>query len=161
MISTSKFTKVNQINRNKFGSYHHQNSSKYLNKVFEEIPIEELKNTSNEEVPIELLSTILLQQEEKPESQIELIVLNKIETDFVEEVVLEVEPIIELTNIIETNIIIEPQIEEENPVELTELFDELPEENLVLTYINESYIENSIKKNMFLKSNFMRSRSWH
>jgi len=155
MISTSKFTRVNQINRNKFGSYHHQNSSKYLNKVFEEIPIEEIKSTPVEEVPIiELPSTILLQEEE-PESQIELLVLNKIETDFVEEVVLKVEPIIE------TNIITEPQIEEENHVELAELFDELPEENLVLTYINESFIENSIKKNLFLKSNFMRSRSWH
>jgi len=154
MISTSKFTRVNQINRNKFGSYHHQNSSKYLNKVFEEIPIEEIKSTPIEEIPIELPSTILLQEEE-PASQIELLVLNKIETDFVEEVVLKVEPIIE------TNIITEPQIEEENHVELAELFDELPEENLVLTYINESFIENSIKKNLFLKSNFMRSRSWH
>ena len=154
MISTSKFTRVNQINRNKFGSYHHQNSSKYLNKVFEEIK-EEIKTTPIEEVPIiELPSTILLQEEE-PESQIELIVLNKIETEILEEVVLEVEPIIE------TNIITEPQIEEENHVELAELFDELPEENLVLTYINESFIENSIKKNLFLKSNFMRSRSWH
>jgi len=154
MISTSKFTRVNQINRNKFGSYHHQNSSKYLNKVFEEIPIEEIKSTPIKEVPIELPSTILLQEEE-PASQIELLVLNKIETDFMEEVVLKVEPIIE------TNVITEPQIEEENHVELTELFDELPEENLVLTYINESFIENSIKKNLFLKSNFMRSRSWH
>jgi hypothetical protein len=154
MISTSKFTRVNQINRNKFGSYHHQNSSKYLNKVFEEITIEEIKSTPIKEVPIELPSTILLQEEE-PASQIELLVLNKIETDFMEEVVLKVEPIIE------TNVITEPQIEEENHVELTELFDELPEENLVLTYINESFIENSIKKNLFLKSNFMRSRSWH
>lgn len=154
MISTSKFTRVNQINRNKFGSYHHQNSSKYLNKVFEEIK-EEIKTTPIEEVPIiELPSTILLQEEE-PECQVELLVLNKIETEILEEVVLEVEPIIE------TNIITEPQIEEENHVELTELFDELPEENLVLTYINESFIENSIKKNLFLKSNFMRSRSWH
>lgn len=152
MISTSKFTKVNQINRNKFGSYFHSNSSKYLNKVFEEIK-EEIKTTPIVEVSIEKPSTILLQEEEIDEPQIELVVLNKIETDFIEE---EVEPIIELTKIIT-----EPQIEEENHVELTELFDELPEENLVLTYINESFIENSIKKNLFLKSNFMRSRSWH
>jgi hypothetical protein len=178
--SKSKFTRVNQINQNKFGSYYHSNSSKFLNKVFE---------TTEEEIILKE-PTIIIQEEllkdekmippspkEKPE---ELIILNKMDTE--EPVIDKLLPmitIIENPNIItEKALLIEPHLiepmittpkepiiiieddDDKNHIELSDLYDQTPEENLVITYINENFRENSIKKEKFLASNFVKSKSW-
>lgn len=162
--SKNKFTRVNQIERNKFGSYYHQNSAKFLNKVFETDEIIPKEPTIIQESPKveEIFETIDLTQE--PE---QLLVLNKIDTE--EPIIEIIEPILENTEkriimigepiIIEKPNIIEDDIE--NNIELTDLYDETPEESQTVIFIDENFRENSFKKKVFLTSNFIKCKSWN
>ena len=84
-----------------------------------------------------------------------LLILNKIDTEPI--IIQQIEePII--NNTIEEPIIIPD--DQENHIELGDLYDQTPEETLVMTYINENFRENSIKKVEFLTTQFIRSKSW-